>query len=338
MHSRPLFIASCFSLALATLAPSAHAQDPDPTPPAAAPAPSPPPPPPVAPGPAAPSPIRGGCTLGSHAGIDDVDAQTSADVICHELAKRGTTQPSEVRMGRLGGRIIVTVQSPEGAHEDKRLMVNSLEEIPTAATRLAEAASERRPIEETQKVDNVVGGESRTAKLKSGQMGFKGGIIGAMPALGAATGAAPGAALAQLYRAGRAGIDVHLRGGGGGGTTRTLTHFALGMGGHYYFSDGDLSPYLGGGLALLSYRLAHDEERKTLANTGLGAYAELGIEALRTHRTALTVGVRADIPMFELEPTHEPSAFGRPGGSSSIARPENAYVLPVSLMVGVLFH
>ena len=131
------------------------------------------------------------CTLGAHPGIDRVDAETSADVVCHELAKRGDAAGRELRMGRLGSRIILTVSSPDGAHEDKRLMVSSLEEVPTAATRLAEAAFERRPIEETERVDNVVSGETRTAKMRSGQIGVKGGIMGAMPVVGAATSAAP---------------------------------------------------------------------------------------------------------------------------------------------------
>jgi hypothetical protein len=70
----------------------------------------------------------------------------------------------------------------------------------------------------------------------------------------------------------------------------------------------------------------HLEER---ANIGAGAYAEIGVEMLRTHRTGLVASARADVPMFELAPTH---------GDLRREYRERTYLLPLSMMVGVLFH
>src|SRR5688500_4521636 len=148
------------------------------------------------------------CTLGAHPGIEDADAQTSADIICSELAKRGVPQ-SEVRLGKLGGRVLLAV-------DDKRLLINSVEEVPVAAPRLAESVATGATTEETRKVDNVVGPEARAPKVVPGSVGFKGGILGAMPATREA-GIAPGVAAGILARSGRFGLDGHLRAGGGGG-------------------------------------------------------------------------------------------------------------------------
>lgn len=224
-------------------------------------------------------------------------------------------------MGKLGGRVLLVVG-------DQRMMMNSLEEVPTAASRIASATAEGKTIEETPHVDQVVGTETTAPKVKSGQMGFKGGIIGAM-AFTADTGAAPGVAGGLIYRANRWAIDGHLRGGGGGGTKTTLTHVVLGIGPQYYFSDGDFSPYLGAGVGLMHFSLNHDESSQKVSNTGFGGYVEGGIEALRSHHATLTVALRFDVPAFELS-----------GDSSSnrTPAPRNTYVAPLSLMVGMVFH
>lgn len=306
---------SLSSIALASLlfASSAFAQDPAPAPPAAA-----------------------SCTLGSHPGIDDVDAQTTTDVVCHELARQGAAGAREVRMGRLGGRILLVV-------DDKRVLMNGLEEVPAAATRIASASAEGRPVEETQNVDAVVGVETRAPKVKPGQMGFKGGVIGALPAGIEGAGAAPGIALGLLYRANRLGIDGHLRVGGGGGTRTTLTHVVLGIGPHYYFSDGDFSPYVGAGVGLMSFKLNREPDDQSVSGTGFGGYVELGVEALRTHHASLTIGLRADIPAYSLKGDGETSRSSWDAASQTyrttpVRGPDAAYVAPVSLMVGMIFH
>lgn len=252
------------------------------------------------------------CTLGPHPGIVDVDAQTTTDVVCHELAQRGQGGAREVRMGKLGGRVLLVVG-------DQRVLMSSLEEVPSAATRIASASAEGRTVEETPNVDHVVGTETRAPKVKPGQIG---GIIGAMAFTGD-TGAAPGVALGLLYRANRIGIDGHLRAGGGGGTKTTLTHVVLGIGPHYYFSDGDFSPYLGAGVGLMHFKLDRDESNQSVGNTGFGGYVEAGIETMRSHHAALTVGFRVDVPAFELSGESTSTYNARSGGYTAVPAPRS---------------
>lgn len=273
------------------------------------------------------------CTLGPHPGIEDVDAQTTADVVCHELAQKGQGGAREVRMGKLGGRVLLVVG-------DQRVMMSSLEEVPTAAQRIASASAEGKTVEETPHVDQVVGAETRAPKVKPGQMGFKGGVIGAMAFTGD-TGAAPGLALGLLYRANRWGLDGHLRAGGGGGTKTTLTHVVLGTGPQYYFSDGDFSPYIGAGVGLMHFKLDREESNQSVSNTGFGGYVEGGIEALRSHHAAIIVSLRMDVPAFELAGESRSTSTYTPAGGHQTTRaptPSSTYVAPVSLMVGMIFH
>lgn len=275
------------------------------------------------------------CTLGAHPGIDEADAQTSTAIICDELAKRGLSA-REVRLGKLGGRILVGVG-------DKRMLISGVEEVPVAAPRLAEAVANGTSPEETRKVDNVVAAEARRPKTMPGSVGLKGGIIGAMPA-SRDSGIAPGVAVGILARSGSFGIDGHLRAGGGGGSESELTHVVLGSGAHYYFTDGDFAPYLGGGVGLMHYKLERTQS-DSVQNTGFGLYGEAGIEALRTHHVAFTVGVRADVPTFTLKPEHyspTTSGYDARGYYQQQPNPEgpprSRHIVPISLMVGFLFH
>jgi hypothetical protein len=275
------------------------------------------------------------CTLAAHPGIDDVDAQTSVDIICSELEKRGVPAGREIRLGKLGGRVLVAV-------DDKRLLVNSVEEVPVAAPRLAEAVATGASTDETRKVDNVVGPETRAPKIVPGSVGLKGGIIGAMPAT-RDSGIAPGVAVGILARSGRFGLDGHLRAGGGGGAETQMTHVVLGSGALYYFTDGDFAPYLGGGVGLMHYKLERSRI-DSVENTGFGFYAEGGVEALRTHHVAFTVGIRADVPTFNLKSDYVsgPSSYYDARGTyqtmDTQPAPHPRHIVPLSLMVGFLFH
>ena len=278
-----------------------------------------------------------GCTLGSHPGIDDADAQTTADLVCDELAKRGVAPARQVRLGKLGGRVLLSV-------DDKHLLVSGLEEVPVAAPRIAEAVATGASPDETRKVDNVVGPEARGPKVVQSSVGMKGGIIGAMPATREA-GIAPGIALGILARSGRFGLDGHLRAGGGGGSETEMTHVVLGSGAQYYLTDGDFAPYLGAGVGLMHYKL-EATSRDSVENTGFGVYGEAGIEALRTHHVAFTVGIRADVPTFTLKPENDvPSTSGQYDSRGAYRvkpdveePPRSRHMVPISLMVGFLFH
>lgn len=317
----PFILGSVLALAAVAAPATALAQEP-------LPAPAPPiaPPPqadaaPAAPAPAAAVPITASCALGEHPGIDEAEARTAADVICHEVVKRGEANvPYEVRFGKLGGKTLVILERREGdTYDERRTLLTSLEEVTVAAPRLAASLAEGRAFDETKTVDNVLASETRPPKVEAGQMGFDGGIFG-MTGLGASAGASGGIHLGLLYRAGSFGVSTHGRAGGIGSTDDKLGTASLDIGARYYLSTSDVAPFVGGGLELAYFDLSRKSE-SDLDGSGFGAFGQLGMEFLRSHHAALSASVRVDAPFFELQ-----------GASKS------KYVAPLSLNVGVVFH
>lgn len=275
--------------------------------------------------PASGAAITRSCSLGEHAGIDDVDARTAADVICHELNRQGAGNTAhEVRFGRLGGKTLVTVARTGGSYDERRLFVGGIDEVVVAAPRLVDSLTTGRSIEETRGVDNVVASETRAPLVQRGQTGFDGALFGTTT-LGAASGASAGVDLGILHRAGNLGVGLHGRAGGIGSTSSKLAQVGLDIGARYYFSSADVAPYLGGGLGLNYFNLSNDAGNH-ISGSGLGAHAQVGVEMFRSHHTTLSLSVRADIPFYEL------SSSARGDAQASL------YVIPLSLNAGIAFH
>lgn len=267
------------------------------------------------------TPITATCSLGDHHGVDPAEAKTAADVVCHELARRGATNTEhEVRFGKLGGRTMVTLASHSGnTYDERRTFVSSLDEIDVAGPRLSEALVSGKPLDETRNVDNVLASESHTARMQRGSMAGEASVFGAT-SLGAASGASAGVALAFRYRAGNVGIGMSGRAGGIGSSDEKLSLASVDVGGRIYLTTGETAPYLGGGLGL-GYFQVHHKGAGGLDGSGLGSFGEVGIELLRTHSVAMVTSVRADLPFYAL----------RSGSTST-------YVIPVSLNLGLVFH
>lgn len=266
-------------------------------------------------------PITATCSLGDHPGIDPDEAKTAADVLCHELAKVGATNSvHEIRFGKLGGKLLVTVASREGnKYDERRTLLAGMDELPVAAPRLAGALADGRSLEETRNVDNVLASEARSPKVQRGQMGFDGGIFG-MTGLGAASGGAGGVHLGLLYRAGSFGISSHGRAGGIGSGEKKISTASIDFGGRYYLTNADIAPFVGVGVGLSYFELQR-EKAPSLDGSGFGAYGVVGLEMFRSQHAALSASLRIDAPFYEL-------------GSASDAR----YVAPLSLNVGLVFH
>ncbi len=283
------------------------------------------PPAPVAPPAAAPAaPVQSApsaCLLGSHAGIDEVDARSASDVVCHEIAAKGGVAGSyELRLNKLGGRIVASLAVTSGQYDERRMTLSSIEEISVAAPRLVDALLNKRAIEDTENVKNVVSTDTPAPRVKSGQVGFNGGVLGVLPVTTAA-GPAPGVDLGLLYRADRIGVGASGRLAGGGSTETTFSYAVLSTGARYYFMDSDVTPYAGAGVGLSKMGVNRDASGKSTDGGGFSAYAEIGLDALRTHRIGFTASLRMDAPLYAL----------KDGGDSE-------YVLPTSLMVGLQFH
>ena len=121
---------------------------------------------------------------------------------------------------------------------------------------------------------------------------------------------------------------------GSGGQQTSVDSAMFSIGGRYYTSDTDFSPYIGGGLSweFLSLQAADFNGN----NSGLGAYADAGFEVLRTHHTHLALGLRLDLPFFALNgSTNE--VYNASTGTYTTPPSSTFYYAPVSLEMRLTF-
>lgn len=275
-----------------------------------------------------------GCTLGEHAGVDDADARTATDVVCHDLASKHAPVTSyEVRFGKLGSKLLLVVRGSTG--DERRALLTSIDEVPVGSQRIAAAIADGKPLDESVTVSTVLQSEARPVVAKPGRMGFNGGLFGVSP-VGQGSTASPGVDLGLLYNADRFGLTGQARLAPAVGSSGTqLSYIVVGTGGRFYFTEGDVAPFAGAGVAYSSLCLkdrgdgAYGGEE---CGSGFGAYGEAGLEALRTHRVTFTGSLRGDVPFYALRGSKYESV--KPYRSSTTER----YSVPVSLMVGMLFH
>ena len=271
------------------------------------------------------------CHVGEHEGFDDADARTSTDLFCGELASHHAPRGEyDVRFGKLGSRVLFSARERTNG-EERRVLIQSIEEVPLAAGRLVEALAEKKTVAETQSVDNVVSSESRKPRTKSGSVGVYLGLVG-MTALATAPGASAGFDLGVGFRTGRAMLGGTFRAGGLGSGTHKLGFVSLDFGARYYLGDGDVAPFFGGGIGI-SYLRAN----------GFGADLKGGIEIFRSSITVASLSLRADLPFYALKgswsngPSYGSYSYGAsynppPGTNRAL------YSVPLSLNVGFTFR
>ena len=206
------------ALGLSLLLPSiALAQDPEPAP--SAPAPTPAPTPVSAPAEAPPA-ARVRCALGTHAGLDDADAQTAGRIVCDAVAREGAPAGARYRvdLGKLGAAVMLSVaregDAPGSTADTREIRLQSIEEVPVAAPRLATAIVHGTAMAETETTDNLVGEETRRPRTKPGSLHFGLGLIGMLPPLDQGVAPAAGVLLDLHYEASRIELGGGLRGGG----------------------------------------------------------------------------------------------------------------------------
>lgn len=258
--------------------------------------------------------------LGDHSGIEGPDAETIRELVAHDLASHHAGSGNyEVRMGKLGSRVLLVLEHRTDAGiEERHTLISGVEEAPIASQRVVDALVSGKPLDETASVSNVLSQEARTPLQKQGRPGFAGGIIGVTPA-GIPSAVGAGAELGMVYESDRFALSLHGRlAGGGSGSDTSFMYFNLGVGARYFLSDSDFSPYIGGGTGFSAYNAT--AMSNSWGGTGLNLYGEAGVEAFRTHRVSMIAGLRADAPLFALA-----------DGS------DKKYAVPVSLNVGMVF-
>lgn len=245
------------------------------------------------------------CQAKAIAGLPADDATTAVDIVCRELAAvSGSSGGYEVSVRPLGGSVVVTVSHSGGA-DGRSLVLAGLDEVPTAARRLAEAVVLGKPIEDTRLVDNLVESEGRELVTRPGSVKFELGALGLAAGRGTGTGA--GFSLALAYDSTTFAIPAELRFAHSSSGDREASVFSIDTGARYFLSRRDTSPFVGGGLSMLFLSLSdlRNPDRYVYvedSHWGPGLYAEAGIQLFRLHRGRMTARVRADFPLYSLHP------------------------------------
>jgi hypothetical protein len=312
----------------------------------------PPPPPPLAPSVAEGLPptvtlTLPSCRLADHAGFDEADSHTAGQLVCAQIAHAGASPADHYRvsLGKLGSIVILSVAregSTVGSTVDSREMrLQGIEEVEIAAPRIAESIVRGTPLPETEKVDNLVGGETRQPKTKPGKTHFALGLAGLFPPLDQSLGPAPGVVLDIHYETGDGRFELGGAFRAGGGQTSSnspgMGFVMFSVGGRYFTSDADISPYVGGGLNYEYLNLSLPGEQLQGSNSGLGAYVDAGAEILRTHHTHLALGGRLDLPFFALNTSSTAPSNPATMPSTSTSSQKTFYYAPLSLELRLTF-
>ncbi len=278
--------------------------------------------------PVAPPPAPSGCSLGDHGGIGEADAATATRIVCSELANAGARadEPYRVDLSRLGESVILSVSLGSSS---RTLRLAKIEEVPVAAPRLAEALVHGKSLASTEKVDNLVGDETRTYQKRAGEFRFGLGVLGTQIA-SAPAAIDPGLVLQLLYEMPHFAVGVDMRGSGSATNGPSdNAYFALGPTARYFFMDGDVTPYLGGGIAFSTLSVKPRGMMGARA-TGISPFVEFGVEALRLHRARVSLGIRIDLPLQSLKDDGQSWYSGDVAPASAAG-----YYAPISLATTV---
>ncbi len=289
------------------------------------------------------------CLIGDHPGIPDSDAQTAALLVCDELHRQGisVTDPVyeapasadayRVVLRRLGEKIIVRLshENPIGTIiSERQLTLANIEEMIPAAPRLVDALVYDKPIDDTVDMETVTEQEARELRKISGESLWGMGIFGTFIP-GTDVAAEPGMEFGWSYQTPSYAVGTDFRYSGPDNdddATNTITFFAWSIGGRYFFNKRSISPYVGGGFAIIdaSYRTKvrkkeilipafldreevsrYYDDYESEDDSGLGVYGVVGIELLRLTQSRMNVELRIDRPFFSL-PSQDimPITFG----------------------------
>ena len=260
------------------------------------------------------------CLIGDHPGIPESDAQTAALLVCDELHKQGisVTDPVyeapasadvyRVVLRRLGEKIIVRLskENPVGTIIiERQIVLANIEEMIPAAPRLVDALVHDQPINDTVDMETVTEQEARELRKISGESLWHLEIFGIFVP-GTNIAAEPGYGWGWSYQTPSYAVGSDFRFAISGleddyaDDTDTFGYFSWAIGGRYFLNKQNISPYVGGGLAIIAVGYEEDYYDSD-GDIGLGVYGIVGIEALRLTQSRLNLELRIDRPFFTLE-------------------------------------
>jgi hypothetical protein len=287
------------------------------------------------------------CELREARGVPPVDAATAAELVCAEIRRASDGRGAYgVAFATLGRTVVVTA-TREAPAASVTVEVDGLEELPKAAPRIADALAHGLGLATTQRVDNLLVAETRPARVKNGSVKFVAGAADfESPGHG---GRAAGFSLGLMYSAPRFALPVEMRFAWDDSAygEKGLDLFSLSVGGRGYLSKRDVSPFVGGGLGVLTLSASEGDYSGSGdyfygERSGIAFYAEAGVEMLRLHRGRVALVVRADlataslrsddIPAWEYWDPVESRLYSQTGHTA-----QSRYVVPITIGLSVAF-
>ena len=209
--------------------------------------------------------------------------------------------------GRLGQKVPLTVEeiAPDSLTSvySASLTAQGLDEADVVTTRLVDAVVDRRSVESTAGMRTVTRDEARPFQKKPGERFW---YISLPVALFNANSRESPFGLSVGYGYEAEFFRVSVTGGGFGRGNDGTAYFMLE--GAWIPFDGEVSPYLGGGLGYMS----------ASSRGGMGAMVEGGVEAFRLHGVRAMLGVMATIPFYD------------PAGTSGLGAPRGRSIYPAA--------
>jgi len=238
--------------------------------------------------------------------------------------------------------VVVTATREEPAGS-VTVQVDGLEEVPKAAPRIADALVRGLGFAATQRVDNLLEVETRPARVKKGSLKFFAGVAD-VESLGHGARAS-GFSLGLMYASPRFALPVEMRFAWDDWQygEKGLDLFSLSVGGRYYLSKKDVSPFVGGGLGILNLDATDGDYAGSATSSyfygersGVAPYVEAGVEMLRLHRGRVALAVRADFPTGALR-SEAIESWSYYDETYTAYPAQSRYVVPVTIGVSVAF-
>lgn len=230
-------------------------------------------------------------------GVEVVDApelqgvRRAGEEVQSAAARLGAGAVYALQFSPLGEKLYVSVQELDPAmnlRAERHLQARDIEELDLVLARLARAIATGRRVEETEEIDTVTAREGQKWKKEPGESLWGFGILA-----GLASERPVGGELRFLYEMDNFRLNAHagwMNSEGDG--TLDVARYCVGA--SYLFHKGDVSPYAGVDVGLLSVETGDGE------GDGLGIVPHAGVELFRLHRARLLVEAGVMLPFFNV--------------------------------------
>ncbi len=283
------------------------------------------------------------CLIDNSSGVEDSDVHTAALLVCQALRGKGVQvgepvyeAPDSMSIYRVGVHYLGEATLLRVRHEmpvgtiirERQVRLASIEEVFEAAERIVNALLNEGTIESTATTENLIV-EDLDLDISLWAFGLLGGI-----APGENSTPAPGILLGWHYETSSFGLFADFQFANNESERGHFQFGTIAVGGRYFIRDTAISPWIGGGGAML-FATKSDAFRQD--GSGIGVFGSVGIEFLRFNRNRLALELRLNVPFSKLIYSEEDEIFfDFPDFDNGEPVESDRYVLPISLSISYL--